>query len=256
MGRASRSRSSSPRQPRPRPTPSSSSRSRPNLLRRSSTLTPPSRPDADRARVGREVVPLEASAESQHAAVGGGDEQFTPDEPMSDNVAKRTGYRRGDVEAALQASDAVVDATFVTNWVHQGYIEPQVAMAELDPDGALHVTASTQGSFHTRSELAKLFDLPIARVRVTGATLGGGFGGKLLIPDPLAAGATLLLRRPGPGRADSKRGLPDEQPGARRRSSRSRPARRRTAGSPGSGPDSAWRRAASRRAASRASRPS
>ena len=27
-------------------------------------------PDADRARVGREVVPLEASAESQHAAVG------------------------------------------------------------------------------------------------------------------------------------------------------------------------------------------
>ena len=123
-------------------------------------------------------------------------EQFTPDEPMSDNVAKRTGYRRGDVEATLQASDAVVDATFVTNWVHQGYIEPQVAVAELDPDGALHVTASTQGSFHTRSELAKLYDLPIARVRVTGATLGGGFGGKLLIPDPLAAGATLLLRRP------------------------------------------------------------
>ena len=80
------------------------------------------------------------------------------------------------------ASDAVVDGTFVTNWVHQGYIEPQVAMAELDPDGVLHVTASTQGTFHTRSELAKLFGLPIARVRVTGATLGGGFGGKLLIP--------------------------------------------------------------------------
>ena len=31
---------------------------------------------------------------------------------------------------------------------------------------------------------------------MTGATLGGGFGGKLLIPDPLAAAATLLLRRP------------------------------------------------------------
>jgi CO/xanthine dehydrogenase Mo-binding subunit len=153
-------------------------------------------PDADRARLGREVVPLEASAESQHAAVGGGVEQFTPDEPMSDNVAKRTGYRRGDVEAALRTSDAVIDASFVTNWVHQGYIEPQVAMAELDPDGALHITASTQGSFQVRSELSKLFDIPIARVRVTGATLGGGFGGKLLIPDPLAAGATLLLRRP------------------------------------------------------------
>jgi CO/xanthine dehydrogenase Mo-binding subunit len=58
------------------------------------------------------------------------------------------------------------------------------------------MTSATQGTFHTRSELAKLFGLPIAKVRVTGATLGGGFGGKLLVVDPLAAAATLLLRRP------------------------------------------------------------
>jgi CO/xanthine dehydrogenase Mo-binding subunit len=153
-------------------------------------------PGADRARFDRELIDLEASAESQHAAVGGGTEQFTPDEPLSDNVAKRSGYRRGDVDAALAASDAVVEGRFVTNWVHQGYIEPQTSMARLDPDGSLHITAATQGTFHVRSELSKLFGLPIAGVRVTGATLGGGFGGKLLIVDPLAAGATLKLRRP------------------------------------------------------------
>ena len=33
-------------------------------------------------------------------------------------------------------------------------------------------------------------------MRVTGATLGGGFGGKTLVIDPLAAAATLVLRRP------------------------------------------------------------
>ena len=69
-------------------------------------------------------------------------------------------------------------------------------MAELDEDGVLHLTSSTQGTFHTRSELAKLFGRSIASVRVTGATLGGGFGGKLLILEPLAAAATLILRRP------------------------------------------------------------
>ena len=33
-------------------------------------------------------------------------------------------------------------------------------------------------------------------VRVTGATLGGGFGGKVMVIEPLAAAATLVLRRP------------------------------------------------------------
>ena len=153
-------------------------------------------PGATRARIDRAATEAEASEESQHAAVGGGAEEFTPDESVSGNVVKRSGYRRGDIEAALAASDVVVEGRFSTSWVHQGYIEPQVSMAQIDDDGTLHVTASTQGTFYTRSELARLFGLPIAAVRVTGATLGGAFGGKLLVIDPLAAAATLVLRRP------------------------------------------------------------
>ncbi len=154
-------------------------------------------PGAPQARL---EWPVEAdepgTGESQHAAVGGGAEQFTPDEPASDNVVGRSGYRRGDIESALAGSDVTVEGRFTTSWVHQGYLEPQVAMAELDGDGVLHVTSATQGTFATRSELARLFGRPIAGVRVTGATLGGGFGGKLLIVDPLAAAATLVLDRP------------------------------------------------------------
>ena len=153
-------------------------------------------PDAARARFERPTEEAGASGESQHAAVGGGAEEFTPDEPVSDNVVARSGYRRGDVAAALAGCDVIVEGRFATSWVHQGYLEPQVAMAELDEDGILHITSATQGTFHTRSELAKLFGRSIASVRVTGATLGGGFGGKLLVIEPLAAAATLVLRRP------------------------------------------------------------
>ena len=153
-------------------------------------------PGAARARLDRVAEEATASEGSQHAAVGGGAEEFTPDEPVSDNVVARTGYRRGDVAAALAGSDVVVEGTFTTSWVHQGYLEPQVAMAELDGDGILHVTSATQGIFYTRSELARLFGRSMADVRVTGATLGGGFGGKVMIADPLAAAATLILGRP------------------------------------------------------------
>jgi len=153
-------------------------------------------PGAARARLDRVVEEAAASEASQHAAVGGGAEEFTPDEPVSENVVARTGFRRGDVAAALAGSDVVVEGTFTTSWVHQGYIEPQVAMAELDRDGILHVTSATQGTFYTRSELARLFGRSMADVRVTGATLGGGFGGKAMIVEPLAAGAVLVLGRP------------------------------------------------------------
>ena len=112
-------------------------------------------PGAARARFDRPTEEAGATAESQHAAVGGGAEKFTPDEAVSDNVVARTGYRRGDVDATLAGCDVIVEGRFETSWVHQGYLEPQVAMAELDADGLLHVTSATQGTFYTRSELAR-----------------------------------------------------------------------------------------------------
>ena len=127
---------------------------------------------------------------------GAGPSSSRPMSPASDNVAARSGYRRGDIDAALAGSDVVGEGRFTTSWVHQGYLEPQVATAALDEHGVLHLTSATQGTFQTRWELARLFGRPMAAVRVTGATLGGAFGGKYLIVDPLAAAATLVLGRP------------------------------------------------------------
>ena len=114
-------------------------------------------PGASRAGLKRSAEEAGATGKSQHAAVGGGVEQFTPDETVSENVVARSGYRRGDVVAALAGCDVVVEGRFTTSWVRQGYLEPQVAMAEIDDDGILHLTSATQGTFYTRSEVAKLF---------------------------------------------------------------------------------------------------
>ena len=48
----------------------------------------------------------------------------------------------------------------------------------------------------TRRELARAFGLPLERVRVVAEPLGGAFGGKFALVEPLAAGAALALRRP------------------------------------------------------------
>ena len=117
-------------------------------------------------------------------------------EQLSGNVLDRITRENGDVASAFAASDAVVEGTFRTPWIHQAYIEPQVCTAWLEPSGILVVSTSTQGSFVTRRELARAFDLPLERIRVIAEPLGGAFGGKFALVEPLAAGATLALRRP------------------------------------------------------------
>src|SRR4051794_38406690 len=128
-----------------------------------------------------------------HGAGGGEDESA---DELPPNVAVRQRLTHGDVEAELARADAVVSGRFRTNWIHQAYIEPQSCLAWTDPDGTLAVTSSTQGAFMVRQGLCELLGLPVDKVRVQAAPLGGAFGGKLMISEPLAAAAALKLGRP------------------------------------------------------------
>ena len=89
-----------------------------------------------------------------------------------------------------------MEGRFTTAWAYQAYLEPHAATAWLEPDGTLAVSASTQALFATRNNLAALFGLPVSKVRVTGAPVGGAFGSKQTVIEPLVAAAALALRAP------------------------------------------------------------
>jgi CO/xanthine dehydrogenase Mo-binding subunit len=151
-------------------------------------------PGAALARV--EVVAGDgADVGGAHAAGGGGD-SGADEEELSENVAGRQRMTAGDAAAALDGAAARAAGSFSTSWIHQGYMEPQVATAWLEPEGGLVVSSSTQGAFSTRQQLADLLGWPHDRVRVRPAPLGGAFGGKLMIAEPLAAAAAVALQRP------------------------------------------------------------
>ena len=147
------------------------------------------------ARTVEETDDEAGDLESIHAGVDHGQED-DPTEDLSPNVLDRITRENGDVGAAFDASAAIVQGTFRTPWVYQAYLEPQVCTAWLEPSGTLVVSTSTQGSFVTQRELARAFDLPLERVRVIAEPLGGAFGGKFALVEPLAAGAALALKRP------------------------------------------------------------
>src|SRR5215218_11416046 len=51
------------------------------------------------------------------------------------NISKRIEYKMGDIEAGFASADKVVELSFKTAPVHQGYIEPHATLARYDSDG-------------------------------------------------------------------------------------------------------------------------
>jgi CO/xanthine dehydrogenase Mo-binding subunit len=111
------------------------------------------------------------------------------------NIAATYNFSRGDVEEGFREADVVVEHTFRTRIVHQGYMEPMAAVARADPDGHITVWASTQGNFSLRSQLASVLEVPSSQVKVVPVEVGGGFGGKL--NSVLELPAVLLARKTG-----------------------------------------------------------
>jgi xanthine dehydrogenase molybdenum-binding subunit len=97
------------------------------------------------------------------------------------NVASHLQFKRGDVEAGFKAADYVIEREFTTAMVHQGYIEPHNAVGMYNPDGQATIYCSTQGAFDVRSLSAQVLGIPVGKIKVVPAEIGGGFGGKTTI---------------------------------------------------------------------------
>ena len=111
------------------------------------------------------------------------------------NVAKHLVLEEGDITSGFELADVVVERTFSTSTVHQGYIEPHNACAFWRSDGTLELHCSSQGHFGIRNEVSQILGIPISTIRVVPAEIGGGFGGKLT--NYVAIPAVLLAQKSG-----------------------------------------------------------
>ncbi|MFF3915814.1 xanthine dehydrogenase family protein molybdopterin-binding subunit [Streptomyces sp. NPDC001852] len=103
---------------------------------------------------------------------------------------------KGDLDAELAASAVVVDAEYRTPEEHHNPMEPHAVTAHWD-GGRLEVVDSNQGATWVIGELANLFSLDPASVRVRSEHVGGGFGSKGVRAHQVAAVmAATVLQRP------------------------------------------------------------
>jgi CO/xanthine dehydrogenase Mo-binding subunit len=133
--------------------------------------------------------------QSQGEATAAGEEEGGEDKAT--NIASQMRFTRGDPEQGFAEADLVVERTYRTPMVHQGYLEPQATVADYDAaSGEMTIYTGTQGQFFVRDEIARMFQLPETKVRVVGPELGGGFGAKGGFYQGLCAALALIVKRP------------------------------------------------------------
>ncbi len=97
------------------------------------------------------------------------------------NIAGKLEHKLGDIDAGFAQAEVVVERSFRTKPVHQGYIEPHACLVSVLPDGKATIWSSSQGQFMVRAMCAYLTGLPQNDIRAIPAEIGGGFGGKTII---------------------------------------------------------------------------
>ncbi|HEX9787601.1 MAG TPA: xanthine dehydrogenase family protein molybdopterin-binding subunit, partial [Candidatus Binatia bacterium] len=95
------------------------------------------------------------------------------------NVCTHFKLDRGDIQQGFADADHVFEDVFTLPATQHSFLETHACIASFDPGGRITVWATTQNPFVVRTQLANIFKVPVAKVRVIVPYLGGGYGGKV-----------------------------------------------------------------------------
>jgi len=125
-----------------------------------------------RAMIEFELEPLEGVYDPEEALKPG-----APIVQSHDNIVGSHKIRKGDIEKAFKDADHIVEKTYRTQFIEPAFLEPEVGMAWVDENDVVNIRVSTQVIEHFRT-IAEAIGVAHNRVRILGALVGGGFGGK------------------------------------------------------------------------------
>lgn len=94
------------------------------------------------------------------------------------NIANRTKIRKGSIEVGFKESDVIIDETFHYMGGDHVAMETRATIAEIQSDGQIIISSTTQAPFVVRALISEFFNIPTGKIVVKAPPIGGGFGGK------------------------------------------------------------------------------
>jgi CO/xanthine dehydrogenase Mo-binding subunit len=97
-------------------------------------------------------------------------------EPSNDFIYITWG--RGDIETGFRQADFIVENSFTTSSVHQGYIEPHSCVVKAAADGSAEFWSCSKVPYGVREQVANALKIPQEKFVFNPVYIGGDFGGK------------------------------------------------------------------------------
>ncbi|MFE7764660.1 xanthine dehydrogenase family protein molybdopterin-binding subunit [Streptomyces sp. NPDC057438] len=94
------------------------------------------------------------------------------------NIVHRQPIVRGDVAAARERADVIVEGEYVFGMQDQAFLGPESGLAVPAEDGGVDLYIATQWLHSDLRQIAPVLGLPEDKVRMTLAGVGGAFGGR------------------------------------------------------------------------------
>ncbi|MBI5808870.1 MAG: xanthine dehydrogenase family protein [Ignavibacteriales bacterium] len=117
---------------------------------------------------------------------------------LGSNLIIHHPLRKGDIEKGFAESDEILEQTYTTQLIEHAYIEPESVIAIPKEDG-IKIIGSIQNPFTARRIVSLATNLPLEKIEVVQAQLGGSFGGKddtMCILSSRAAVACIKTKKP------------------------------------------------------------
>jgi CO/xanthine dehydrogenase Mo-binding subunit len=117
-------------------------------------------------------------------------------EDQGNNICSHEHVEKGSSEEGFAQSDAIFEDIFTFPMVYHYAMEPHSVIADFKEEG-ITVWSSAQHPFQVRGDLARIFRVPIDKVRIIIPYLGGGFGSKSYTKfEPLVVALARKARSP------------------------------------------------------------
>src|SRR5881397_2417534 len=105
--------------------------------------------------------------------------------------------RKGDIDAAFDKADTIVEGVYRPQAIEHCPIEPQTALVVPEPNGRLTIYSCTQAMYFSMGVVAAHLEWPLNKLKFVGGTVGGGFGGKVdTASETISALLALKAKRP------------------------------------------------------------
>lgn len=128
-----------------------------------------------------EKIPVSTAEKAKipgaHQIHGEGFTQFGRFIIPENNLFDHEEVKRGDAETALKNSKYIAEGTFILPPTEHAFMEPETAIGVPDGDGILVITGG-QGIYDEYHEISNYLGIPMEKLRIQSAVVGGGFGGK------------------------------------------------------------------------------